>query len=342
MNMNNGSAALAEFEEAELDHPVSGIGALVRSETEAQIAAAHRYPRSISSFLAEAISMATTNQEIAEACMYSVPRGGKVITGPSVRLAEICASAYGNLQYGARVIAVEDKEIVAQGAAWDMQKNNRGTMEVRRRITDKNGHRFKDDMVIVTGNAACSIALRNALFRVIPFAHVMSVYDNAKRVAVGDAKTLDTRRTELLSRFQKLGVMKDRVLARLDKKGIEDITLEDFELLIGLGTAIKNGEMEIDAAFPVEAPAPVEPAQDGRRINMRGNGKAKGDTQPAAATPAATASPATTAPAEPHDKVTGEMPPKEAQLTDAERLRREVAETDAADRKAADPDNDGR
>src|SRR5579872_4963852 len=96
----------------------SAMSAIVRSEVEAQLDAAHKYPRSITTFLQDAITLATTSQEIAESCMYSLPRGGKFITGPSVRLAEICASAYGNLQFGARVIDAEEKEVVAQGAAW--------------------------------------------------------------------------------------------------------------------------------------------------------------------------------------------------------------------------------
>jgi hypothetical protein len=246
----------------------SAAASIMRSEVEAQLDAAHKYPRSITAFVKEATAMATTNVEIAEACMYSLPRGGKIITGPSVRLAEICASAYGNLQYGARIADVEEKEVVAVGAAWDMQKNNRCTIESRRRITKKNGTRYDDDMITVTGNAAASIALRNALFRVIPRAHVMTVYEAARRVAVGDASTMEKKREDLFARFQKMGISKERVLARLEKKGLEDIGLEDFEHLIGLGTAIKNGELSIEEAFPAQVPAPVEQSQDGRRIKL--------------------------------------------------------------------------
>lgn len=322
------SAQLATFddEHAETD----SVGAIVRSEVDAQLSAAHKYPRSIATFLSEATTMATMTQEIAESCMYSVPRDGKTITGPSVRLAEICASAYGNLHVGSRTIDETETNIVAQGVAWDLQKNLRVSVETRRRITGRNGKRYSKDLITMTGNAAASIALRNAIFRVVPRAYVDMIYDRARIVAIGDAKTLVDRRTTLMERLLKMGITRERVLTRVEKPGVEDIGLQEIEVLIGLGTAIKNGDSTADEAFPEVprpgaaaegngAPAPAAPSEDGKRISMKGK----------------KADPATEA----HDKVTGEMPP----LTDAEKLRREVAEQDAADRKAEgrEPGSDG-
>lgn len=250
-------------------------GAIVRSEVEAQLTAAHKYPRSVKRFMQEAITLATLTQEVAEACIYSLPRAGKMIAGPSVRLAEIVASAYGNMQIGARVVDAEEREVVAQGVAWDMEKNLRVTIEARRRITNKHGKRYDDDMINVTGRAAASIALRDAVFRVVPRAYITQIYERARMVAVGDAKTLANRRAEVLDRLQKLGVSQDRVLSKLEVRGIEDIGLEQLEILIGLGTAIKNGEMQLDEVFPAVAPAPAPKEQDGKRISMRGKGKAE-------------------------------------------------------------------
>ncbi|MFN8826683.1 MAG: hypothetical protein ACK501_17070, partial [Planctomycetota bacterium] len=50
-----------------------------------------------------------------------------------------------------------------------------------RRITGKNGRRYSSDMIGVTGNAACSIALRNAVFRGIPRAFWIDIYDARAR-----------------------------------------------------------------------------------------------------------------------------------------------------------------
>lgn len=285
--------ALAQREDVQVV-PVSAMSALAKSEVEAQLDAAHRYKRSVNRFLQEAMGLATVTQEVAESCIYSIPRDGKQIAGPSVRLAEICASSYGNLHVAARIVDVEEDNVVAQGVAWDLEKNLRVTVEVRRRIKGKSGRRFSDDMITVTGNAAASIALRNAIFRVVPRAYIDRIYDKARQVAVGDAKTLATRRAQVLDRLQKMGATSDRVVAKLGVAGVEDIGVEQLEVLIGLGTAIKDG-MPVDEAFPEPvAPAAPTPAEEGRRISLKGS-RGKGGETP---TPA-------------HDPDTGEIPLRE-------------------------------
>lgn len=254
---NEESVALVETSEVAVMIP-SAAAALNKSEVEAQLDAAHKYPRSMKRFLSEAITLATINEEIAASCMYALPRGEKPITGPSVRLAEICASAWGNLHIGARVVAVEEKEVVGQGVAWDLEKNVRISTETRRRITDKKGKRYNDDMITMTGNAAASISLRNSVFRVIPKAYVNEVYNRARAVAVGDASTLSEKRATVIERIVKMGALKDRILLRVGKPSVEDITLDDLEILIGIGTAIKNGDIRADEAFPAAGPSTTE------------------------------------------------------------------------------------
>lgn len=258
----------------------AAVAVLNRSEVEAQLDAAHKHHRSVRAFLTEAVTLATLTREVAESCIYSLPRDGKMITGPSVRLAEIVASAYGNLHIGARIVDEDDKHITAQGVAWDLEKNLRITVETKRRITGRNGRKFSDDMVVVTGNAAASIALRNAIFRVVPRAYVDTIYAKARLVAVGDAKTLDARRSEVVSRLEKIGVPRERIFARIGKAAIEDVGLDDVETLIGLGTAVKDGAMSIDEAFPAVAAASAQPIEEGRRVSLRGGRRAEAPAEP--------------------------------------------------------------
>ena len=115
-----------------------------------------------------------------------------------------------NLRYGSRIVGEDDKWVIAQGMAHDLETNVAMTIEVRQRITDKYGKRYLDDMVVVTANTACAIALRNAIFKVVPKTFVDSIYESAKRVAIGDATTLASRRQKALEYFQKMGVSLDR------------------------------------------------------------------------------------------------------------------------------------
>jgi hypothetical protein len=256
---------------------VSAIAAITKSEVESQLDAAHRYPRKIKTFLDEANAMVSRSVDVAAMCFYSVPRDGKQIMGPSVRLAEIVASAYGNLHVGARPLEVGDMDTVctAQGVAWDLQKNLRVTVEKTRRITRRDGKRFSDDMVITTQNAAASIALRDAIFRVIPRAYIDEIYKRAKAVAVGDAKAIGERRINAITAMTKMGATQERILLALGRQEVEAITLEDIERLIGNYTAIKDGQTTVDEAFPeIMKPADqVSSADQGRRIKLGGEKK---------------------------------------------------------------------
>lgn len=232
---------------------VTALSEITRAEVDVQITTAKRYPRSVQKFRQDAMSMATIDQEIAASCFYKLSRGKgedrKIIEGPSVRLAEIVASAWGNMRFGARVVDINDKFVVAQGVAHDLETNVSNTIEVSRRITDKYGKRYSDDMVVVTSNAACAIALRNAIFKTVPFSYAKQIYEQAKRTAVGDAKTLIERRSAMIDQFAKMSVTKEQVLFVLEKKSVEDIGLTEIETMIGIYNAIKDGDTTIEEQF---------------------------------------------------------------------------------------------
>lgn len=221
-----------------------------RGEVDMQVATARRFPRSVKTFKERALSLATLDEETAASCFYSLPRGGKPIEGPSARLAEIVAASWGNIRSQACVVDVDAKFVTARGTCWDLENNTAVSVEVQRRITDKNNRRYNDDMIGVTANAACAIALRNAVFKVVPMAMVKPIYDKAREVAIGNAETLVARRTKMIAHFGKMGVQPAQICAKVERTGVEDITLDDLAVLIGLSTAIKDGDATIDDAFP--------------------------------------------------------------------------------------------
>lgn len=235
----------------------SSLALLTKAEIDQQIATAHAFPRSLAKFQAEALSMATLDTETAESCFYILPRGDG-IEGPSVRLAEIVGCAWGNLRYGARVIEVGQQFVTAEGVCHDLQRNVAASVSVRRRITTKDGKRFSEDMITVTCNAACSIALRNAIFKVVPFAYVKPIYEKARQVAAGDADTLDAKRTKWLAYFAKQGITEQRVLWAFNRPSVADLDQGDILKMIGMTTAAKEGDGKLSDMFPTSDPAAQE------------------------------------------------------------------------------------
>lgn len=226
---------------------------------DAQVSTARKFPRSITAFIRRATELATLTPEIAASCVYALPRGGKAIEGPSVRMAEIIAHAWGNLRIQAGATESDAKYITARGEAWDVESNVAIAFEVRRRITNREGKTYDDDMITVTGNAAASIALRNAVFKTVPSSFWKPIYAKCRQIIAGDAKTFAARRDDMLKAFLVVGVTTERLCAGLGLKGVQDITLEHMATLVGVLNAIKEGETTIEDAFP-EDPASPKPA----------------------------------------------------------------------------------
>lgn len=239
----------------------SALEAQTRGEIDVQIATAHRFPRSLTKVVQEATSLITSDTEVAASCFYTLPRMRKdrdgksvPITGPSVRLAEIIASSWGNLRVQARPIDDNGTAVTSQGIAWDLEKNYAISVETRRRITDKHGNRYSDDMVAMTENANTSVAKRNAILNVIPRAVVEKLDRTARQCAVGEVKTLTERRERALKWFAEQGVDENRVCSAVDIAGVEDIDLGKLEQLQGIRTAIMEKIATIDECFPPSTP----------------------------------------------------------------------------------------
>ena len=261
----------AEEQEVQVLAPTA-IEALERASIDQQIATAHRYPRSLARFKRTALEIATVDPEVAETCFYKLKRGGNVIEGPSIRMAEVFAQAWGNLRIGARVIDEGEKYVTAQGVCHDLESNIQRSSEVRRRITNRDGKRYNDDMIITTMNAACAIATRNAVLGVVPAALQKPILRAVKQVSIGQAITMDERRGRIVQAFSKMGVSGEQIEAYLEKR-IEEITLDDYELLKGTFNQLRDGEAEVDDVFPPaekgakKAPPPsAEPYRMGKEL----------------------------------------------------------------------------
>lgn len=228
------------------------IFAQEKANVDMQIATAHAFPRNIKRATENAIALVTLDKETAQTCTYSVPRGGKAISGPSVHLAKIIAQVWGNMRIEAKVISVDAKQITSQAVAFDLESNLAIKVEVKRSIVGKSG-RFNDDMIVVTGNAANSIAMRNAILSVVPRAVVDKIYNSARQTITGDVSD----KSKLIARRKQVfDILKDtyslteaEILAAIGRSALDHVTADDIVILIGIGQAIKDGDTDVGAAF---------------------------------------------------------------------------------------------
>lgn len=229
------------------------LQAINRAEIDVQISTAKQYPREISRVLNQIETYATMDKEIAEDCFYALRRGqgndSSVIEGLSVRMAEIIAGAWGNLRVQTRIIGNDGKTITAQGVCHDLETNVAVSVEVKRRITNKKGETYSEDMQVVTGNAASAIAFRNSLFKVVPKAVTKKVISNIKQVALGTSLNLELSRQNIIAYYAKIGVSKAMLFGYLEIKSLEDIDKEIVFELRALKTAINEGTTTVAETF---------------------------------------------------------------------------------------------
>ncbi len=284
-----------------------------RAQIDMQIATAKKYPRDLAVVKRKMLSFATLDEETAESCFYTLKRKNddgtqKLIQGPSVRLAEIAVACYQNLRAASRIIDNDGKTITSQGACHDLENNTYVSVETKRRITNKRGQTYSEDMQVVTGNAANSIAFRNAVFKVVPGALVKPVYEAAKQVAVGNASTLSAKREKVLKRLNAMGADNPRILLTLGRTSIDTIDLGDLEVLIGLGTAIKDGDTSVDEAFPGTMQTATEASTEKLKTKLK-DAQEKQQTRARKAATGGTESPQSGTSNGPAEAAEGEDPP---------------------------------
>lgn len=232
--------------------------ALSKAEIDQQISTARSYPRSIERAVKNILTLATLDEETAESCIYALPRGGKPIKGPSARFAEIVASQWGNCRVGARTVHVDktEKFVEAEGVFHDLETNMARRALVRRRISDRHGRVLSDDMIIVTGNAAASIASRNAILAGVPRAVWRKAYERCEQVVAGSVETLAVTIDKTMKAFAAFGVTPERVCTAIEIGGLADIKIDHIPTLRGMYSALKNGEATVEEMFP-EAKKPT-------------------------------------------------------------------------------------
>ena len=232
------------------------LSTLERASIDMQIATAHAYPRSMARFKQRAIEIATIDEETARSCIYrrevGTDRNGQVeyAEGMSVRMAEIVSTCYGNLRVGARIVSQTERQVVAQGVAHDRESNLLCTSEVIESTVTKNGKPYSERMRITVAKAALAKARRDAIFQVVPKALARPVEAAVRKLLFGQSFSMSQWRERIKQWVSRLPIDAKRVWHALGVDGVEDLGQELIEQLVGIKTALAEGDMSLDDAFP--------------------------------------------------------------------------------------------
>lgn len=260
--MSNQNQNQEQQQTSEQPDIVQNSAQIVKAETENAVDIAKRYPRNLQSVKNKVRMYAACDFNTAMSCFYKKPvdNQGTMAEGPSIRLAEIIANAYENIKYGSRVVDIEERFVTVQGVAHDLENNIFYTAEVKRSIwSTKNNLRFGQNMIETTIKAASAIAVRDAIYKVVPMAIFAEEMNFIKSVATGEVnpdgtapeeKNFAERGEKALNYFENLGVARERVFKKLGIEKIEDIDSAGLNDLIGYYNAIKDNEAKPEEIFP--------------------------------------------------------------------------------------------
>lgn len=224
-----------------------------RAAIDSQIATAKRYPRQLQRVKENSIAIVIMDKDTAESCRYAKPVSGKNVTGPSVHLARIICQQYGNIRVQQRIKMIDQKTIVAEAIAFDLETNYAVSVEARRSIIAKTGMRFSDSMIETSAMAILAIAERNAILKVIPKAIIDTVYKAAFDFANGDLsneqKIISARKKAIDFFAEKYEATEEDILKVLGLRSIGQIGAEQIADLRGYMQALKDGELTADELF---------------------------------------------------------------------------------------------
>jgi hypothetical protein len=152
--------------------------------------------------------------------------------------------------------------------AWDLEKNVKILTQIKRSIKTKDGRPFSADMQTVTANAAASLALRNAILRVVPRSFIDEIYAEATKAAIGDATTISKKVQSMIAAFSQMGAYEEQVLKLLGKSSLAEVNQEDLITMHGIYNAIKDGTISVDEVF-------FEDQNQGKAYNLNNELKEK-------------------------------------------------------------------
>lgn len=195
-------------------------------EVQASLIIAKRFPRDETAAY-NSIMKSCERFSLAEQSMYSFPRGRETVSGPSIRLAEVLAMNWENLDYGWE----EQERITGKSKCmaycWDKQRNNKKVIKfevehfvevgqkgakTKKRLTDP-----RDIYELCANHAARR--MRACILANIP-GDITEAAVKACKVTLskGNGATLEDRIRDVVNRFSKIGVNQEMLEERLGHK----------------------------------------------------------------------------------------------------------------------------
>lgn len=225
-------------------------------EVKGQIFMARQFPRNV--FMAEQrILDACKRPSLAQTAIYSYPRGGTKVEGPSIRLAEVLAQNWGNIAFGVKELEQRNGESVAMAYAWDLETNVRQekvftvphSRKAKGKIVKLDDPR--DIYELVANNGARR--LRSCILGIIPGDIVEQAVEECNRTLQGNnKKPLKERISDALKAFKEQHRVTQEQIEDRFGYNVDAFTERDLLDLVKIFNSLKDGMSKVEDWFSKE------------------------------------------------------------------------------------------
>lgn len=225
------------------------------AEIQAAYVIAKRFPRNEhQSYMA--IIDSCKRPSLCEQAMYAYPRGGTLIEGPSIRLAEVLAQKWRNCKIGVEVLSQNKDKTEARAYAIDMENNY--TVDVcftveHKRTTKKGVQKLTDERDIreMISNIG-SRHLRGCILRIIPGDVLEDAVAQVRKTLESSDVPIKEQIKKMVAAFDELGVKVEHLEKRLGHNLDATIPAE-IVTLKGIYKSIKDGMASREQFFEIQS-----------------------------------------------------------------------------------------
>ena len=214
------------------------------AEAQGKLVIAKRFPRN-EALAYSKIMDSCKRRGLADEATYSFPRAGQTISGPSIRLAEELARAWGNIDYGIRELSRRDGVSEMEAYAWDLETNTSSSQKFSvRHIRDTRGGGValsdERDIYELTANQGAR-RLRARILAILPPDIVEAALSECRNTLAGNnSEPLADRVRKMLGAFAKFGITAAMIELRLGHS-LDAILPDEIADLQGVHNSLKSG-----------------------------------------------------------------------------------------------------
>ena len=223
-------------------------------EVQAAMIVAKRFPRDVDTSW-EKIKNECKQIEIASDAEYVYPKGGTIVSGPNIRLAEVLARNWGNLDFAVTEVGSKDGTSEMMAYCVDLESNVRSAKMFtvkHSRYTRQGSYPLNDPREIYEATANFAMRrLRACILSMIPaWVQARALEECNKTLAASYKDPLGERLKRVEAALQKeFGVNPQQIKAFLGH-ALADGTEKDFLRLKGVFTALRDNIAAPGDYFP--------------------------------------------------------------------------------------------